>query len=287
MKRPIPALALLAAAGAVTAGAPPAQAGDARLTKRLYNAEEVVRIDGRMGVQATVAFADDEHIENVAVGDAESWQITPNKRANLLFVKPLAASAHTNMTVVTDRHTYYFDLIASARATPVYALKFTYPAEPKAAGTPGAQAALTDAERAALTDAAPVDPAQLNFAWRTTGPARLIPQRLYDDGEATYAVWAAGVPIPAILVTNEKGDEGPVNFAVRGDTIVIDGVPSRIVLRVGKDRAQLDYKGPGARPRSDPGQPKTASPAAPTPGAPATAAVSDPVNTSTVQARSE
>jgi len=263
MKRCVPALALI---GLVLAGTS-AQARDARLTQRLYNAEEVVRIDGRMGVQATVAFADDEHIENVAVGDAESWQITPNKRANLLFVKPLSAAARTNMTVVTDRHTYYFDLIASARTTPVYALKFTYPAEPKSPATaPGSQAALTDAERAALNDDAPVDPAQLNFAWRTSGPAKLIPQRLYDDGESTYASWASGVPIPAILVTNEKGDEGPVNFAVRGDTIVIDGVPSRIVLRVGRDRAQLDYRGPGPKPKS-----------APQAAAPATAAVSDPV----------
>ena len=282
MKCRVSSLVLPLALAASAFAAAPALARDARLTQRLYNAEEVVRIDGRMGVQATVAFADDEHIENVAVGDAESWQITPNKRANLLFVKPLTAGAHTNMTVVTDRHTYYFDLVASARATPVYALKFTYPAEPKAAGTPGAQAALTDAERAALNDEAPVDPAQLNFAWRSSGPAKLIPQRLYDDGESTYAVWAAGVPIPAILVTNEKGDEGPVNFAVRGDTIVIDGVPSRIVLRVGRDRAQLDYKGPGPRPRSDPNQPKAQPQTATPASAPITAAVS-----SAVQPRSE
>lgn len=257
MKARIFALALLAAA------ATPAQAGDARLTHRVYNAEEVVRIDGRMGVQATVAFAEDEHIENVAVGDAETWQITPNKRANLLFVKPLAATARTNMTVVTDRHTYYFDLIASPRATPVYALRFTYPAAPKTAAS-GSPVPLTDAERAALNDQAPVDPARLNFAWSTKGPGKLIPSRLYDDGESTYAVWAAGVPIPAILVTNEKGDEGPVNFAVRGDTIVIDGVPSRIVLRVGRERAQLDYKGPGPQPRD--AQPASAP--APTAAAP-------------------
>lgn len=249
------ALALLTA----TAVSSPALA-DARLTQRLYNANEVVRIDGKMGVQATVAFADDEHIENVAVGDAESWQITPNKRANLLFVKPLAATARTNMTVVTDRHTYYFDLIANPRATaPLYALKFTYPAEPKPAGTAGAPAvALTDAEREAL-DAEPVDPARLNFAWVSKGPARLIPQRLYDDGESTYAVWPKDVPIPAILVVNEKGDEGPVNFGVRGDTIVIEGVPSRLVLRVGRDSAQLDYKGPGPKPRAAQQQVQTAS----------------------------
>jgi type IV secretion system protein VirB9 len=231
-----------------------ASARDARLTQHLYNAEEVVRIDGKFGVQASIAFADDEHIENVAVGDAESWQITPNKRANLLFVKPLHAAARTNMTVVTDRHTYYFDLIAAPRSVPLYALRFTYPAEPKvAAGVPqsaSAGGALNSAEQQALNpDETPVDPAQLNFAWAKSGAGKLAPQRLYDDGNAVYASWAPGAAIPAILVTNEKGDEGPVNYAVRGETIVIDGVPSRIILRAGRERAQLDYKGPGPKPR--------------------------------------
>lgn len=274
---------LAIAAALLASAAVPAAARDARLTQHFYNPDEVVRIDGRLGVQASVAFGEDEHIENVAVGDAESWQITPNKRANLLFVKPLNPTARTNMTVVTDRHTYYFDLVASPRSQPLYALRFTYPAEPKAANgrmASGATPTLTDAEREALNDdEAPVDPAQLNFAWATKGPAKLLPSRLYDDGQSTYAVWAAGVPIPAILVTNEKGDEGPVNFAVRGETIVIDGVPSRIVLRAGRESAQLDYKGPGPRPR----QPAQATRTAPTPApAPimAAAPVVQPINQS-------
>ena len=109
--------------------AAPAQAGDARLATRLFHPDEVVRIDGRLGVQATIAFAEDEHIENVAIGDSTTWQVTPNKRANLLFVKPLAAKARTNMTVVTDRRTYFFDLVAAAQGLPVYVLRFTYPEE--------------------------------------------------------------------------------------------------------------------------------------------------------------
>jgi len=260
---------------AVALVAAPAVARDARLTQRLYNADEVVRIDGKLGVQASIAFAEDEHIENVAVGDAESWQITPNKRANLLFVKPLNPAARTNMTVVTDRHTYFFDLIASPRTTPVYALRFTYPAEPKLAKAPVSSGpALNDAEREALDPAeAPVDPAQLNFAWATKGAARLLPARLYDDGAATYVVWAPGVPIPAILVTNDKGEEGPVNFAVRGETIVIDGVPSHLVLRAGRDRAELNYKGPGPRPRN---QPQAAQPPAANPTAVAVPATDQP-----------
>ena len=119
--------------GTMLALAMPLQAADRRLVSRLYNADEVIQLDGQAGVQASIAFAEDEHIENVAVGDSSSWQITPNKRANLLFVKPLAARARTNMTVVTDRHTYFFDLVAGASATPLYVLRFTYPDEPKPA----------------------------------------------------------------------------------------------------------------------------------------------------------
>lgn len=88
--------------------------GDPRLVTRTYNPDEVVRIDGRPGVQAAITFDEGEHIENVAIGDSNVWQVTPNKRANALFVKPLAANARSNMTVITDRHTYYFDLVASS-----------------------------------------------------------------------------------------------------------------------------------------------------------------------------
>ena len=231
--------ATLLASTAVSFGANAAAANDPRLASRLYRADEIVRIDGKIGVQASIVFADDEHIENVAVGDSETWQITPNKRANLLFVKPLTASARTNMTVVTDRHTYFFDLVAASSATPVYALRFTYPEELKLPSPQQAGAALTDAERGAVGGEAPVDPAALNFAWRRDGAAKLLPSRIYDDGQATYVIWSAGAAIPAILVRNEKGEEGPVNFAVRGDTIVIDEVPALIVLRSGKASATL------------------------------------------------
>ncbi len=110
-----------------------AQDSDPRLVTRVYNATQVVKIHGRPGVQATIAFADDEKIENVAVGDSDKWQITPNKRANLLFARPLDAAAVTNMTVVTDKRTYLFDLVASAKDQPVYMLSFTYRDAPLAA----------------------------------------------------------------------------------------------------------------------------------------------------------
>ncbi len=226
-------------AACVCALAAPAQASDPRLASRLYNPDEVVRIEGRTGVQASIAFADGEHIENVAVGDSASWQITPNKRANQLFVKPLAARARTNMTVVTDRRTYLFDLVASPAGKAIYVLRFTYPDEPRTEAPAQASDTLTGEEQLALSRT-PVDPAALNFAWRVRGAPALLPARIYDDGAATYVSWAAGSPVPAILVRDERGTEGPVNFAVRGDVIVIDGVPELIVLRSGRNSATLE-----------------------------------------------
>jgi len=229
--------------------AAPACAHDARLVERLYEPNEVVRVDGRPNVEATIRFADDEHIENVAIGDSTKWQVTPNKRANLLFVKPMTPRAATNMTVVTDRHTYLFDLVASPAArTPLYVLSFTYPPEDKSAQLAEAPPPPTAEEVAAATvPHAVVDPASLNFAWRQKGAAKLLPARVFDDGDATFLSWPTGVTLPAILIKDGKGTEGPVNYATRGDVIVVEGVPHEIVLRSGSEAATLVNDGP-ARP---------------------------------------
>ena len=229
------------------AAATAAHAADPRLASRRYNPDEVVRIDGKAGVQAAIQFDEDEHIENVAIGDSATWQVTPNKRANLLFVKPLAARARTNMTVVTDRHTYFFDLVAGGSPSPLYVLRFTYPEPPKPAPQPAAATGLTPDEAGAIAGEQPVDPAMLNFGWRPRGAAKLLPSRIYDDGKATYISWPAGAALPAILIRDEKGAEGPVNFAVRDDVIVVDGVPSVLILRSGRDMATIEHSAAAPR----------------------------------------
>ena len=246
-----------ALAAATLLAAAPAHADDPRLVDRLYDPSQVVKVEGKANVQTTIRFGENETIENVAIGDSQKWQVTPNKRADLLFVKPLADRASTNMTVVTNRYTYLFDLVASpAHRTPLYILSFNYPKElePAPAEEETNVAAATGetpsaVELAAATDPyAVVDPAQLNFAWASEGESTLLPQRIYDDGDATFLSWPAGTPLPAILVKDFQGVEGPVNYAVRGDIIVVDGVPREIVLRSGDDAATLYNRGPVTAP---------------------------------------
>jgi type IV secretion system protein VirB9 len=226
------AFALLGCTAAVAAP-------DKRIKMVAYNGDQIVQILGRSGIQSTIEFAADERIENVAVGDSSKWQITPNRRASLLFVKPLAPRSRTNMTVVTDHRTYMFDLVAGDKwTTPLYALKFSYPNEKPpvetakpaqqvavAAPSPQVQAVMT-AER-------------LHFDWNRKGNGKLLPDRIFDDGSSLYLAWDKETPLPAILTMSEDRKEGPVNYRMSGDYIVITPVPANLVLRYGSKFAQL------------------------------------------------
>jgi Type IV secretory pathway, VirB9 components len=227
----------------LAAACPPAIAGDARLLTQTYDPNEVVRVDGRAGVQASISFAPDEHIENVAIGSSNAWQITPNKRANVLFVKPLQPEARTNLTVITDQRSYFFDLVASSSGPAIYGLRFSYPASARASAEAGGA---TGAGGTGMSSHG----AALNFAWQSKGKAALLPMRVYDDGVSVFLVWPQGARLPAILTSNDKGELGPVNYAVRGDTIVVDGAPRKLILRSGKDTAQLENRSTTAKPRS-------------------------------------
>ena len=225
---------------------------DPRLQTRVYDEGAVVTIAGKVKVQTTIRFAPDEQIQNVAIGDSNAWQVQPNQAQSILFVKPLEPSARTNLTVVTSRRIYLFDLVASPRNQPLYVMQFRYP-ELEAAAAEAALAAAEMEQReeanaielaAARDPYAVSDPAMLNFAWAGEGDRELLPTRAYDDGEALFLTWPEGTSIPAILTTNEDGDEGPVNFTTRGDTIVLDIVPRELILRSGRDTATLTNNGP-------------------------------------------
>lgn len=239
---------LLAALAAGTLASPSRAAEDSRVATRFYEPSRVVSVHGRAGIQSTIAFGTDERIENVAVGDSSAWQVTPNKRADLLFVKPISAHARTNMTVVTDQHTYLFDLVSSPGAPPVYMLRFTYPEPPPAKLQP--EVKMVEAVQPApvpIAAAAAASLANLNFSWKGKGDSRLLPARSFDDGRMTYLAWPEGAAMPAILVRDARGAEGPVNYTVQSGYIVVDGVPAELVLRSGRQEARLM---PTPRPRT-------------------------------------
>jgi type IV secretion system protein VirB9 len=236
LSRAVPLVLLAVAAG-------PALAEPGRVATRPYVENAVENVATRPGFQSTIVFGDGERIENIALGDSAEWQVTPNRRSDLVFVKPVSGTAPlTNMTVVTNRHTYLFELRTTRTAAPVYMLRFAYPAPPTpvatataAIGEPGAVAAASPE----APDSLPVD--RLNFAWSVSGARALYPDRVFDDGKAIYLAWQADRALPAILAPAPDGkSEGPVNFTSSGRYLVVDGTYSRLILRSGKQVATLE-----------------------------------------------
>ena len=247
MRRALPLLlALAVAAPACATVVPQPGAKDPRIRTVFYDPDEVVRLRGYLGEAMTLEFADDERIENVSVGDALGWQITPNKRATLLFLKPLDRSAATNMTVITDRRRYHFELTVApdkaARDELAFAVRFTYPAPPPA---PVAEAPPAPAPEPR------VDTADWNFAYAYDGPQALVPSKVWDDGKATFFQWPQGVTLPTVFAVDGAGRERLVNLVARGKSFAVDETAQRFKVREGRQAltvVNLGWRAPALGP---------------------------------------
>ena len=208
---------------------------DAHIQTIFYDPDQVVQLSGHFGFQTMIEFDEGERIENVAIGDALGWQVTPNKRANKLFLKPLDRKATTNMAVVTDRRRYTFSLAVAApklrdSAAP-WVVRFRYP-EP----------VLLVAEAVKPT---PPDPSTFDRHYEMAGAKELWPSEIYDDGRATYFSWSKEVALPAIFAVEPNGQESLVNASVRDGKTVVQRTAARFLLRSGKALATISHAGAG------------------------------------------
>jgi len=76
---------------------------DARIRTITYRENDVVAIQSHYGISTLVVFADEEIIETITLGDTKSWQVEPNARQNMVFLKPVEPDAASNMNIVTNR----------------------------------------------------------------------------------------------------------------------------------------------------------------------------------------
>ncbi|MFZ4125904.1 MAG: TrbG/VirB9 family P-type conjugative transfer protein [Rickettsiales bacterium] len=106
---------------------------DSRIKTFVYNENEVFNVTTHYGYQANVEFGNKEEIETVSVGDRVGWQIVPAGRR--LFIRAMEEKAHTNMTIVTNKRAYQFDLRSSESDAVygseelTYVVRFFYPEE--------------------------------------------------------------------------------------------------------------------------------------------------------------
>lgn len=193
-------------------------AADGHIKLVQYDPNNVVLFNGQYGYQTQIVFAPNEVVQNVSLGDSMAWQSVPV--GNNLFIKPVAFSK-TNMTVLTNAHSYTFQLDSEVQQNkqPTYKLQFIYPQE-------------GFSQQPSTTV---FDPEKLNMKYSYTGAKDLVPLSAFDDGTFTYLKFKSeGASLPAVYTVDEKRHESLVNYHMQGNYVVVHTVANALTLRNGE-----------------------------------------------------
>jgi type IV secretion system protein VirB9 len=227
-------LFLLLCSPAWGADVPVPVASDSRIKTFVYSENDVFTLVTHYGYESNIEFGRDEEVETISVGDRVGWQIVPAGRR--LFVRAMMANGRTNMTVVTNKHAYQFDIVAvPAPVSPndelAYVVRFYYPDDRKNA----IPAVYTD--EAMPSTASYVSAASAvggyNYSYTYSGNEAIAPVKIYDDGKSTYFKFRSIDLSPTISTIALDGNEIPLTVRRIGDLLAVDAISARFALHQG------------------------------------------------------
>jgi len=203
---------------------------DARIRDVTYNRDNVTAIDASYGTSTMIQLQSDEKIETLALGDAIAWKVEPNRKGDIIFVKPVEKNAQSNLNVVTTKRVYVFLLRSNTHpaADQTYAVRFRFPDDE-------ADARLLAAarERAAHPNLKALSIANANSDYGYKGASTNKPMTIFDDGSKTWFRFEGETP--AIYIVDGDRNESLVNFRTEGPYVVVDKVAAQWTLRNGQD----------------------------------------------------
>jgi len=204
----IPAIAI---AEAIPRGGP----NDNRVRVATYQEGQVYRLNVSLTHVTTIEFGEGESIRSIIAGDTEGFEIDGVPGGQAFAIKPLARGVHTNVTVYTNRRSYYFNVTEASNPT-FYVVQFRYPEDDRAPTNVIAQAAP-------------------NYNYGASERLDFTPTRVWDDGTFTYFEFARNAPVPAIF-RYANGRERTVNTQAQDGVVIrVSGVNAQWVLRLGED----------------------------------------------------
>lgn len=234
-------LSVWLAAPALALQAPTSGRADARIKTVDYDPAQVVRVVGLFRTATQILFAADEAIQHVALGDSSAWDVAADR--NVLFIKPKAKAAPTNLIVTTEHgaesRSYVFELVTRSAGgrDGSFVLRFRYPADDKARAQAvvGAAAAAVARHVTELKLERGAVEGPRNLAYSAQGPAGLAPSEVSDNGRFTVLRFPGAQAVPAIYTVGPEGAEALAAFDVRGEFVVVHGVSPGLRLRRGRE----------------------------------------------------
>ncbi len=195
-----------------------------------YVPNSVISFTGHYNYHSIIEFSLDEEIKTITMGDSSSWQLNPS--GNRIFLKPIGLNAVTNMTVITNKRTYFFEMHAEyatsiSDSNLAFITKFMYPD-----GQLGIPQSISNSSGLDLGKHT-----QYNFQYKISGKATYIePILVFDDGRFTYFKFKdINADIPSIFIVDQNQNESLINYRVSDGYVVVERVTPRFTLRYGRD----------------------------------------------------
>ena len=91
-----------------------------------YQEGQVYRLNVSLTHVTTIEFGEGESIRSIIAGDTEGFEIDGVPGGQAFAIKPVARGVHTNVTVYTNRRSYYFN-VQEVRSPTFYVVQFRYP----------------------------------------------------------------------------------------------------------------------------------------------------------------
>lgn len=222
---------------------------DARIEVVPYDPNNVVPINGTVMTTTQLIFSNTEIIENIQNGDLSAWTSSVSKtQPYMLFIKPTVMGSDTNMTVVTNLHTYYFHLLSQTSQISsqniTYAIRFIYPQDLQQQLS---QDFLQQEQQKKAELSAQQHPENYHWNYSYHGDKTILPQRVFDDGQFTYFLFKPQQTLPAIFkVLDSSGNESVTNYR-RDDLnanicLVLPEVARQWTLRDGPNHVASIFK---------------------------------------------
>lgn len=227
---------------------------DSRIRNITYRPNTVFAYTGYYGYQARIDLDPNEKIFTISVGDSTRWRIQPV--GTRLFIKPIEFDATTNMTIITDKRIYYFELYAEEADSIndpnlVWATRFVYPddvkdplksafmqfeypeEEAEEEVTKDGKDKIKQGKKPEVPDPI-INAESLNFNYSIKGTKSISPIEVFDDGQFTYLKFRdINADVPAIFQVMPNGQEALVNFRIKKGYTIIENVTSQFTLRHG------------------------------------------------------
>ncbi|WPX97774.1 TrbG/VirB9 family P-type conjugative transfer protein [Candidatus Fokinia crypta] len=204
---------------------------DRRIQKFIYSPNQVFPLVLSPGYQTSIEFGEGEVLQTYSLGNSYAWQLSVV--GNTLFIKPIEDDVMTNMTVITNKRKYYFEIETRNFANQLddsfaYVVRFFYP-----------DANQSDDKKLLTKQYQSEEPVKeivpYNFNYTMVkGSKNVYPSTIFDDSNSTYFQYKTLTKTPKIFLLNGQ-ELKPLAVKKVKDYYVVDNVAKSFFVKIGDE----------------------------------------------------